>query len=126
MFEVTVEAEFSAAHAIRGHAGQCAQLHGHTYRVAAVFVGDRLNELDMLLDFGEAKAIVAEVVGALDHTSLNELPAFQERNVTTENLARHIFQGIRHRLAALPGQPRLGRVTVWEGPRSSATYSEEP
>jgi 6-pyruvoyltetrahydropterin/6-carboxytetrahydropterin synthase len=125
MFEVTVEAEFSAAHCIRGHPGKCARLHGHNYRVAVVFAGERLNELEMVLDFGDAKALVADVVGALDHTSLNDLPAFKDSNVTTENLARHIFQGIRDRLAALKAPARLARVTVWEGPHSSVTYSEE-
>jgi 6-pyruvoyltetrahydropterin/6-carboxytetrahydropterin synthase len=124
MYELTVETEFSAAHCIRGHPGKCARLHGHNYRVAVVVAGDRLNDLDMLLDFGDAKALIAEVVGALDHTNLNELPDFAERNVTTENLARHIFNGLRDRLSASGFPVRLARVTVWEGPRSSATYSE--
>ena len=125
MFEVTVESEFSAAHSIRDYPGKCSRLHGHNYRVAVVFAGDRLDEHDMLLDFAQAKAIVGEVLDALDHTHLNDLPAFRERKVTTENLARHIFQSVRERLAGLAPEVRLGRVTVWEGPRSCATYSEE-
>jgi len=127
VYEVTVESEFSAAHCIRGHPGKCAQMHGHNYRVAVVFAGDRLDDLDMVLDFGRAKAAVEEVLAALDHTVLNELPAFRDRNVTTENLARHVFHSLRERLPGLAGDEavRMARVTVWEGPRSSVTYSEE-
>ena len=126
MFEVTVEAEFSAAHCIRDHPGKCSRLHGHNYRVAVVLAGDRLDDNDMLLDFTQAKAVVAEVVDALDHTHLNDLPAFQERNVTTESIARHIFDAVRDRLPDdAAKRVRVGRVTVWEGPRSSVTYTGE-
>ncbi|MEQ8237024.1 MAG: 6-carboxytetrahydropterin synthase, partial [Syntrophomonadaceae bacterium] len=33
MFEVTVTQDFAAAHRLYGYQGQCANLHGHTWKV---------------------------------------------------------------------------------------------
>jgi 6-pyruvoyltetrahydropterin/6-carboxytetrahydropterin synthase len=125
VFKATVEITFSAAHQIREHAGKCARLHGHNYRVAVTVAGDHLNHLDMLLDFGELKRICAEVADELDHSCLNELPAFAEANPTAEAIARYIHGRLSVRLAVDPDRPlRVAEVTVWESDRSSATYQE--
>lgn len=125
MFELTVDIPFSAAHKIEGHPGPCARLHGHNYRAVITVVGDRLNNLGILIDFGELKQACSEVIAPLDHSFLNELPAFADTNPTAEAIARHLYQGIR---AALHPEPptaiRVARVTVYESDRSAATYQE--
>ena len=124
MFELTVELPFSAAHQIEGHPGPCARLHGHNYRAAITIAGDRLGDHDMLLDFGQLKDICREVISGLDHTFLNDLPAFADLNPTAEALARHLHQQLALKLS--PHRPRLrvARVTVHESETSSATYWE--
>jgi 6-pyruvoyltetrahydropterin/6-carboxytetrahydropterin synthase len=44
---------------------KCSILHGHTSTVLVELVGDMKNNL--LIDFGEAKKIIKEVIGILDH-----------------------------------------------------------
>lgn len=124
MFELRVESTFSAAHRIRGHPGPCARLHGHNYRALITVAGEELNELGMVIDFGELRRICAEVIEPLDHAHLNELPEFASANPTAEALARHIHRGVASRLAQVPGSPRVAQVTVFESERSSATYRE--
>jgi 6-pyruvoyltetrahydropterin/6-carboxytetrahydropterin synthase len=46
------------------------------------------------MDFKELKKRLNQVVDTLDHTCLNELPAFATRNPTSEELARYIFEGL--------------------------------
>jgi 6-pyruvoyltetrahydropterin/6-carboxytetrahydropterin synthase len=125
VFELTVDIPFSAAHKIEGHPGPCARLHGHNYRAVITVAGDRLNHLGMLIDFGELKQVCAEVIDPLDHSFLNELPAFADTNPTAEAIARHLYQ---HLSAALQADPQTGihvaRVTVYESDRSAATYQE--
>ena len=77
----------------------------------------------MLLDFGELKAICDDVLDELDHRCLNDLPDFAEQNVTSENLAAHIY----HQTAAkLPfAGVTVTRVRLWEGDTSSVTYWED-
>ena len=122
MFELTVEVPFSAAHCIRGHGGRCARLHGHNYRVVVTVAGERLNEQGMVIDFGELKALCAAAVDPLDHSYLNELPAFTEANPTAEGLAKYLHGTIAGKLAESAEGVRLAGVTVYESERSYATY----
>jgi 6-pyruvoyltetrahydropterin/6-carboxytetrahydropterin synthase len=122
MFELTIETSFPAAHCIPDHPGKCAQLHGHSYRVLVTVAGEGLNRQGMLMDFGDLKEICGKVIDPLDHTYLNDLPAFAEQIPTAEAIARHIYRGVAAELAA-PGV-RLARVVVYESERSFATYWE--
>jgi 6-pyruvoyltetrahydropterin/6-carboxytetrahydropterin synthase len=123
MFELSVATHFSAAHCIRGHAGRCARLHGHNYRVVVVVAAEGLNEQGMVVDFADLKTICHEAIDPLDHTVLNDLPAFKETNPTAEEMARHIYLALARKLkTATEGGVVLDRVTVYESETSYATY----
>lgn len=125
MFELTVEIPFSAAHRICGHEGPCANLHGHNYRALVTVAGDRLNEIGMLVDFGELKRVCAEVIAPLDHGYLNDIGEFSVTNPTAEKIAQHIYHGVSARMGDPGfGEIRVMQVTVFESERSSATYRE--
>jgi 6-pyruvoyltetrahydropterin/6-carboxytetrahydropterin synthase len=123
MYELTVQRTFSAAHHLRDYDGPCARMHGHNYRVEISVAGPSPLQNGMLLDFGELKAICDAVLDELDHRCLNELPAFAEENVTSENLAAHIYHEIAGKLP-FEGV-RLARVRLWESDTSSVIYWED-
>ena len=118
-YELYVQADFSAAHNLRAYKGKCERLHGHNWRVELRLAGDRLNDEGMLLDFVEAKRILAGVLEPFDHVYLNEAPPFDTLNPSSENLARVIAERV---VARLPANVRVASVTVWESDRCSATY----
>jgi queuosine biosynthesis protein QueD len=118
-FELTVEDEFAAAHNLRQYQGDCEKLHGHNWRVRVCLSADELNGLGMVADFRDVKAALAAVLEALDHRYLNEVAPFDKLNPTTENLCRHIAQGLREKL---PRHISIRRVTCWESDRCSASY----
>ena len=122
MYELLVESEFAAAHRLRGYQGACENLHGHNWRVEVVLAGEQLDALGMLVDFRDVKKIVNATLDEFDHRYLNDLPAFQEMNPTTENLARLVYHDCGRRL---PAGVRVRSVTVWESPRCGARYSED-
>ena len=124
MYEISVQTHFSAAHHLRGHAGACANLHGHNWDVRVTLGGHTTDELGMLVDFGLVKARTAEVMRELDHQDLNRLPVFAERNPTSENIARYLFE----RLAFVLNTDRccVVRVQVSETPGTMASYEESP
>ena len=62
---------FAAAHAIRGHTRGCQNLHGHNYRVRVHLAARRLDELGMVLDFADLKAMRQEILGPFDHRVIN-------------------------------------------------------
>jgi len=121
MYELTIEREFSAAHRMSGYPGPCARLHGHNYRVRIAVAGDQLDDRGMLIDFSELKALCDGIIEGLDHQNLNELPPFADRNPSSENLARYLYESIR---AQLPGSVQIKEVKVFESANSSVTYRE--
>jgi len=73
MFELKILTHFAAAHQLTMVAKQCENLHGHNWKVEVMVAGEKLNDAGVLIDFGELKAHVREIVNQLDHTFLNEL-----------------------------------------------------
>jgi len=124
MVELSVRASFSAAHHLRGHAGGCANLHGHNWEVEVLIRGETLDEMGMLVDFQVVKQAVREAMAALDHADLNAHPAFRQRNPTSENLAGYLYGELRRRLDH--PRYRVWGVRVSESPGSSVLYWETP
>lgn len=122
MFELTVETTFSAAHQLKGYMGKCERLHGHNWKVQVHVIAERLNEIDIAIDFQELKRLTNEVVSTLDHSFLNEIFPFTEKNPSSENIAKWIYDSLRKKIN--DENIHLSAVTVWESETSSATYYE--
>ena len=121
MFEVMIERNFSSAHQLRGYKGKCENLHGHNYKIEIYARGRELDNIGLLVDFGELKTAADELVQYLDHRNINELPPFDEElNPSAENLARYILE----RVAARVNDERVQvyKVRCFETPTSIATY----
>jgi len=119
-----IETTFSAAHQLRGYKGKCEHLHGHNWKVQVHVVAERLNEIDIAIDFHELKRLANEVIAPLDHTILNEIFPFTEKNPSSENIAKWIFESLKKKINTSDGKIHLSAVTVWESDNSSATYYE--
>jgi 6-pyruvoyltetrahydropterin/6-carboxytetrahydropterin synthase len=122
MFELTVETMFSAAHQLKGYKGKCERLHGHNWKVQVHVIAEKLNEIDIAIDFHEMKSLTNEVVSALDHCILNEIFPFTEKNPSSENIAKWVYDSLRKKIENETIQ--LSAVTVWESENASATYYE--
>lgn len=120
MFELKILTHFAAAHQLRMVAQKCENLHGHNWKVEVCVAGDKLNEAGVLIDFGELKAHVNDIVGTLDHKFLNELALF-EGNPSSERIAVYIAERLAEKLAGAP--IRVSSITTWESEDACATYS---
>jgi 6-pyruvoyltetrahydropterin/6-carboxytetrahydropterin synthase len=123
MYELSIEVGFAAAHQLRGYKGKCENLHGHNWRVQISVSADRLNELDIAIDFHDLKKIAQEVVTPLDHAFLNDVFPFTEKNPSSENIAKWIFDTLKKKINN--GNLRTAAVTVWESESASASYYED-
>lgn len=123
MYELMVDAYFSAAHQLRECGSGCEQLHGHNWRVQVVVRGEDLGKGGILMDFRILKEEVAEVLAQLDHHYLNEIPYFQREEPSSENIARFIYEALEKRL--LPYGQRPYKVTAWESAEAAASYYKE-
>jgi 6-pyruvoyltetrahydropterin/6-carboxytetrahydropterin synthase len=122
MYYARVEAEFAAAHFLSHYRGKCERLHGHNYRALLWVRGDDLDEGGMLVDFGFLKKILRDITGGLDHTSLNDNPAFRG-DPSAERIARYIFEQAGDLFKAEGLDPELlHAVEVYETSSSMARY----
>lgn len=107
---------FEAAHSLPRVPPEhkCARIHGHSYRVQIAVEGDIDPELGWLIDFAAIDAVVAPIIGELDHRNLNDLEGLE--NPTSEHLAGFLWARIA------PNLPVLVEITVSETPSSRCVY----
>ena len=131
MFRVTQEIDFCYGHRLLNYSGKCRFLHGHNGRAVIVMEGAELDARGMLVDFSDIKnSLRTWIERELDHrmilcTDDPVLPMLEELNEpvlviadnpTAENIAKLI-----HDYADAQGFPVV-EVSLWETPRSYATY----
>jgi 6-pyruvoyltetrahydropterin/6-carboxytetrahydropterin synthase len=123
MYELSIETGFASAHQLRGYKGKCEKLHGHNWKVQISVTAERLNEIDLAIDFHELKKIANEVISPLDHAFLNDIFPFTEKNPSSENVARWIYESLKKKIN--DDNIRVSAVTVWESDTASASYYED-
>lgn len=120
IYEIKIISDFAAAHNLRNFRGKCENLHGHNWTVEVVLQGNRLNECGVLIDFAEVKQATRDLLAQLDHHYLNDLWFFKDRNPSSENIARFLFESLAEKLNS--DDRWLSRVTAWESTDACATY----
>jgi 6-pyruvoyltetrahydropterin/6-carboxytetrahydropterin synthase len=125
MYVLTIEENFASAHQLRGYKGKCENLHGHTWKVELSVEGKRLNDIGLLIDFQDLKAILREITSALDHKNINEMPPFDRENPSSENMARYFHDEVKSRLGNKAPELAVRSVTVWESATARCTYMPE-
>jgi 6-pyruvoyltetrahydropterin/6-carboxytetrahydropterin synthase len=121
MYTVRIEDSFAAAHFLADYHGKCERLHGHNYGVRVTASGRDLGKGGMLVDFGVLKTALRGVTAELDHSSLNDHPAFSDGAPSAERIARFIFDRLRDMLPDVT----LTIVEVYETETNRATYSPD-
>src|SRR5688572_17802769 len=81
------------AHSFQGAIfGPAQRLHGATYVVDATFRRHELDPDGLVVDIGLASEQLHAVLAALNYRNLDDEPAFEGQNTTTEFLARAIYE----------------------------------
>ncbi len=119
-FELNKDMNFSAAHFIPSKdAGQCQEMHGHTYFVNVTIGGDTVDASGFLIDFKQIKQAIHK---KYDHSVLNNHPEFQDKFPTTELLAEQIWKTIQTLLMNTANKPACLQVIVRETPTSYVIF----
>ena len=134
MYQISREIPFCYGHRLLNYKGKCANLHGHNGLAVITVQSAQLNELGMVIDFGEIKATVGQWIDKnLDHRMLLHeddpvLPYLRQLheplfvmnvNPTAENIARAIFE------YALAQGYQVTEVKLWETESSYAVVTEK-
>jgi 6-pyruvoyl-tetrahydropterin synthase len=101
VFSVTVRDHMMIAHSFRGEVfGPAQRLHGATYVVDATFRRAELDADGIVVDIGRAAEQLQQVVAELTYRNLDEEPAFEGMNTSTEALARVVADRLADRIRA--------------------------
>lgn len=120
MFELKIIADFAAAHQLKMVAKKCENLHGHNWKIEVCVAGERLNDAGVLMDFGEIKAHLSDIMASLDHKFLNELEYFKDDNPSSENIAQYIAKSLQKEIDG--SAVKVTRITAWESDSACATF----
>ena len=131
---IAKEFRWEMGHRLLCHAGQCKNLHGHSYRMQVEVTSDELLN-GMVMDYYDLKQTVQPFVDELDHcfiiNSKDEklLEAAKELKTktvvvdfetTAENLCRYFIDKILEK--GLPKKIQKLKVKIFE---TSTSYAEE-
>mgnify|MGYP002062862876 CR=1 FL=1 len=123
MYELKVVTRFAAAHQLTMVGSKCENMHGHNWKIEVYVTGDKLNAGGVLVDFGEIKAQLAEVIKKLDHKYLNELDYIPDGKPSSENIAYFVATELQSKIDN--SSARVSRVNAWESDDACATYVVE-
>ena len=123
VFEICVEAQFSAAHSLTGYQGNCARVHGHNWIVEVFVRCLELNDIGIGVDFRDVRKAIKDVINDLDHSCLNEHPEFKNTNPSSENIAKYLYRELREKINS--AGVKVSKVKVSETRNAGVYYWEE-
>lgn len=118
---------FEAAHQLPNHRGKCAQLHGHSYKVAVYVEGPIINDPGasddgFVVDFGDLSDVMKPLIEKYcDHKFLNETLT-SIRRTTAELIACWFYGAVQKHL---PPNLTIDYIEVRETATSSAVAYQE-
>ena len=121
MYEITVETEFAAAHAIKLPDGSWEPVHGHNWSLRVTVARDGLDAMQTVMDFHELEQQVEAVIGPWRNADLNAAAPFVdgEVNPSAERVAWWVGTRVGEQL---PEGVHLVSVAVGEAPGCTAIY----
>jgi 6-pyruvoyltetrahydropterin/6-carboxytetrahydropterin synthase len=96
--DIFIKTHFSGGHHLRDYPGNCERPHGHNWKVKVTVRASGLDHLGMGIDFKQLKKQVNLVIDELDHNDLNQHPAFQDKNPSSEHISIYIFNELKKEL----------------------------
>ena len=139
MYILKAEHSFDSAHFLAEYKGKCGNIHGHRWKVEVEIQSETLVERGqlkgMVIDFGDLKKDVKDIVDFYDHALIIEEKTMREETLncleqdgfkvikvyfrpTAENFSAFFFKLMKER------GYNVRRVTVYETPTNSAVYEE--
>ncbi|MBX0329059.1 6-carboxytetrahydropterin synthase [Oscillochloris sp. ZM17-4] len=113
---------FQARHYVR-IAGSNGPIHEHTFRLQINCSHSSLSaDEHVTIGYREVRAAMIQTVRAYDGCLLNELPPFQRIQPTAEVLSHLLY--LQMRAILRPAGVKLTKITLWESPTVSISYSE--
>jgi len=122
VFSISTETHYQASHSLTlEHTRE--PVHSHDWRVRVTVQSKTLDSSGLVMDFHKLKRLLEKTVEPYQNRHpLNDLPAFQNYNPSTERIAEDICNRLN---PLLPGGLSISLVEVWEFPDCKAAFRPE-
>jgi len=120
MFILKVKDSFSAAHKLVEYKGECSEIHGHNWEIEVSIECHKTGDIGLTIDFKEIKENFHKIISEFDHTYLNGLSYFTDKNPTSENIAKVIYQLSTNAFSDYDAQVK--EIAVKESEKYTAIY----
>lgn len=124
-YEIQVEGEFCAAHALRLPDGTLEPVHGHNWHVTVVVGSDKLDAMGVVMDFHVLEGALTTLLAQVNNTLLNDVPPFVDHDGQSgvNPSAELVATWIGDQMAVdLPAGVTVSWVSVTEAPNCTAVY----
>lgn len=138
MITVTKELNFEACHMLGNYDGECANLHGHSYKIRVTLSGENIDN-GMIMDFKQLKSIINLIIP--DHRYIfnkndiiqkniadfliknNKKVVAYEFETTAENMVIYFAKKIQELInTQLKSNLIVTKVTLWETEKNYAEW----
>lgn len=103
---------FEASHNLLNYDGDCANLHGHSYRLDVEVTGDKLTSSGMICDFKLLKKAIKKTTDQFDHKYINDI---MDVNPTAENMALRILHDLQCNMDEMGlAFVEITKIQLWE------------
>jgi len=121
MYEITTGIHIHFAHHIRGHAGPCVSIHGHTWKFEVSLVSAELDAQGFVIDFDDLnERVLMPCHRLLDHSLAMGRQSYDENHAALSQLGTSLVEARRETLGHL-GSPQPGLES-----KLGDAYNERP
>ena len=113
-----IETSFTASHQLTLSGGKECH-HSHDWLVRTAVCGDKLDEMNMVIDFNDLKEKAVGIIAPFNGARLEELDCFKNVNVSAETVAKYIYDRLE---TLLPGHVKLRYIEITEAPGCCVKY----
>ncbi|HVZ33692.1 MAG TPA: 6-carboxytetrahydropterin synthase [Polyangiaceae bacterium] len=108
MYEITTGIHIHFAHHIRGHAGPCVSIHGHTWKFELSLLAAELDAQGFVVDFDDLNTrVLGPCHQLLDHSLAMGRVSYDENRAALTQLGQSLLEARRETLGHL-GSPQAG------------------
>jgi 6-pyruvoyl-tetrahydropterin synthase len=118
MYKITTGIHIHFAHHIRGHAGPCVSIHGHTWKFEVSLIAADLDAQGFVVDFDDLyERVLTPCHQLLDHSLAMGQESFAENREALAQLGNSLVEARRETLGHL-GSPQPGLDDLLGGARN--------
>jgi 6-pyruvoyltetrahydropterin/6-carboxytetrahydropterin synthase len=126
MFATGVRRKLTARHFLNGDFGDESVPHSHPYEVELICRSPTLDDNGFSTDIAAMESVLEQTLQEIDDVLLNDLPFFESRQASLENLCIYLVASLRAALGRRGAEPReLMEIRIWESESAWASYLEE-